>query len=158
MAEALLLLGILAWLVWHGLRLGSYSPGTSTVVPPTTPITQIAASSGNVAATATTATLAGTANKTTHIEGFDITGAGATSASIIQVTVTGLAAGTLTFDVVIPAGATTAIGGTGNPGVVPIRFPTPLPASAVNTNVVVNVPSFGTGNTAACVTAYGYQL
>lgn len=114
-------------------------------------------SSGNVAASSAVATLPKAAGFTTYITGFDISGSGATGASIIQVTVTGLptAIGTLTFNVVIPAGATTAIGGTGNPGYIPIRFPDPIPASAANTAIVVTAPSFGSGNTAACVTAYG---
>lgn len=135
----------------------SFSPPSAGPTLSSGTLLPLANSSGNVAATATTATLPAASGKLTYIEGFDLTGAGATGASIIQVTVTGLLAGTQTFDVVIPAGATTAIGGTGNPGVVPIRFPTPLPASALNTAIVVNVPSFGAGNTAACVTAYGFQ-
>jgi len=135
--------------------MNSFSPGVSGLALPTA--APVANSSGNVAAASAVATLPAAAGKLTSIEGFDITGSGATAASIVIVTVTGLLAGTLSFDVVVPAGVTTGIGGTGNPGVIPIRFPTPLPASALNTPIVVTVPSFGSGNTNACVTAYGIQ-
>ena len=108
--------------------------------------------SGNVAATATTATITATATTTAYITGFEVTGAGATAASVILVTVTGLKGGTATYNLVIPAGVTTAI----NPLI--ISFPEAMSASAVNTSIVVNVPSFGTGNTNASVVAHGYQL
>jgi hypothetical protein len=108
--------------------------------------------SGNVAATATTATLPGVAGKTTYITGFDITGAGATAGSAILITVTGVAGGTLTYVLDVPTGATAAM------APYQVRFPYPLPASAVNTPIVVNVPSFGAGNTNAAVVAYGFQI
>ena len=137
--------------------LGSVAPGVTYISQPSA--TPVANSSGNKAAASATAVLPAAQGKVTYIEGFDITGSGATAASIITVTVTGLnsSIGTLSYDVVIPAGATTGIGGTGNPGMIPVRFPTPLPASAANATITVTVPSFGTGNTNACVTAYGFQ-
>jgi hypothetical protein len=114
--------------------------------------TPVHAASGNVAAAATTATLAGTAAKTTYITGFEVTGAGATAASVIVITVTGLLGGTETYILAIPAGATV--------GVTPlvVQFSLPVPASAVNTAIVVNVPSFGAGSTNAAVVAHGFQL
>lgn len=114
--------------------------------------TPVHAASGNVAATATTATLAGAASKTTYISGFEVTGAGATAASVIQVTVTGLSGGTETYIMAIPAGATA--------GVTPllVQFVPAVPASAANTAIVVNVPSFGAGNTNAAVVAHGFQV
>ncbi len=104
------------------------------------------------AASALTATLAGVASKTTCIAGFIVTGAGATGASVITITVTGTISGTLSFALVIPAGATTSI----TPLIV--EFSRPIPASAANTAIVVNVPSFGAGNTNAAVVAHGFQL
>jgi hypothetical protein len=103
------------------------------------------------AAGAITATLAGVAAKTTYITGFQVTGAGATGASVITVTVTGTISGTLSFNIAIPAGAAV--------GVTPliVSFPVPVPASAVNTAIVVNVPSFGAGNTNSAVAAQGFQ-
>lgn len=112
--------------------------------------TPVNASSGNVANAATTATLAGAAGVFTWLTGFEVTGAGATAASVILVTVTGAQGGTLTYVLVVPAGATTSI----TPLVV--EPPAPIRSSAVNTNVVVNVPAFGAGNTNAAVTAHGY--
>lgn len=114
--------------------------------------TALTASSGNVAATATTATLAGAAGKTTYITGFEVTGAGATAGSVVTVTVTGTNSATApTYVVTVPTGATTGI----QP--LQVEFPSPIPASGVNTAVVVNVPSFGAGNTNAAVVAHGFQ-
>jgi hypothetical protein len=114
--------------------------------------TVVTSSSGNVAASAATATLAGTAGKTTYISGFYFTGGGATGASVVNGTITGLLGGTATFNIPVPAGATA--------GVVPlyIDYNPPLPASAVNTSIVVSVPSLGAGNTNAAVSAWGYQI
>jgi hypothetical protein len=114
--------------------------------------TPVTASSGNQAAAASTVTLPGVAAKTTYITGFTVTGAGATAASIIGVTLVGLISGTATFDLVIPAGATTSI----TP--LSVQFSAPVPASTTNTAIVVTVPSFGTGNTNAATVATGFQL
>lgn len=112
--------------------------------------TDIDASSA-VAAAANNVTLAGVAGQTTFITGFEITGDGATAGSIITITITGVLGGTKTYFLTIPAGVTTAI----TPLIV--EFARPIPASAVNTAIVVNVPSFGAGNTNAAVTAHGFQ-
>jgi len=114
--------------------------------------TAVAASSGNVAAATATATLAGAAAKTTYISGFEITGGGATAGAIVTATITGLLGGTLSYNIAVPTGATVGI----TPLVV--FFNPPLPASAVNTAIVVSSPSFGAGNTNAAVTAHGYQV
>jgi len=112
----------------------------------TTPIT---ASSGNVAAATATATLTSAAGRLMYITGFSVTGAGATGASVIAVTVTGCIGGTMTFNLVIPAGATTSI--------VPltINFHNPIAATGYNTNIVVSAPTFGAGNTNAAIVAFG---
>lgn len=117
-------------------------------LPPGTSIT--ASSTGG--AQANNCTLAGVSGKTTYITGFEVTGAGATSASNIAITVTGTISGTMNYTYTVPSGATT-----GGP-ILTIILPTPVAASAQNTAIVVNVPSFGTGNTAASVTAHGFQL
>jgi hypothetical protein len=103
-------------------------------------------------AQANNVTLAGVTGKTTYITGFVVSGGGATGASIISVTLTGTITGTMNFSLPIPAGATAAV----TPLVV--VFNTPIPASATNTAIVLNVPSFGSGNTAASACAYGFQL
>jgi hypothetical protein len=106
-----------------------------------------------VAAAANNQTLAGVAGKTTYISGFHVDGLGATGASTITVTITGLAgAATLSYTVNIPAGATVAIAR------LQIEFARPIPANAANTAIVVNVPSFGVGNTVAQAGAHGFQL
>lgn len=121
---------------------GSTSDGTATEL-------LVAAT---VAAAANNQTLAAAAGKRTYLAGFLIDGLGATGASVIQITFTGLADGDLSFRVSIPAGATTAITR------LFVTFPRPLPASADNTAIVVNVPSFGAGNTAADAAAWGFRI
>lgn len=115
-----------------------------------TGVTELIASSGNQAATAISTTLTSAAAKTAYLTGFEVTGAGATAASIVAVTVSGILGGTLTYNLPIPAGVLV--------GIVPlvIEFPRPLIAAAVNTNIVVSVASFGTGNTNAAVVAHGF--
>jgi hypothetical protein len=105
------------------------------------------------AAQSNAATLPATANRTQYLEGFDITGGGATAASIIEVSVTGLAGGTIKYELNILAGVTGPMNAQGG---FSVRFPEPLPASGTNTAITVTVPSFGAGNTNASVVAYGY--
>jgi hypothetical protein len=105
------------------------------------------------AAQTNTATLPATAGKTQYLEGFDITGGGATAASVIEVSVTGLAAGTLKYELNILAGVTGPMNAQGG---FSVRFPQPLPASGVNVAISVAVPSLGAGNTNAAVVAYGF--
>lgn len=114
--------------------------------------TPLTASSGNVAAASAVATLAKAAAKTTYITGFEITAGGATGAALVTATVVGTITGTLSYTYAAPAGVTL--------GAVPliVQFSTPIPASAVNTDIVVTLPSLGTGNTNATVVAHGYRL
>lgn len=124
--------------------------GSPIPVASTTAGTDVTISSA-AAAAANNVTLPGVAGRTTYLSGFEITGAGATAASVIAVTVTGTVSGTLNYALAVPAGAAV--------GVTPllVEFARPIPASAPNTAIVVNVPSFGAGNTNAAVTAHGYQ-
>lgn len=112
----------------------------------------VKASSGNVANAAGVATIPAVAGKTAYISGFDITGAGATAASVVNPTISGLLGGTSTYSLSVVAGATLA-----NP-VLSIQFNPPLPASAVNTAIVVTCPALGAGNTNNTVNAYGYYI
>ena len=109
-------------------------------------------SSGNVANAAATATIAAVALKTAFITGFEITGAGATAGSVVVATVTGLLGGTASYIVSVPAGVAV--------GVTPLQvvFSPPLPASAVNTAIVVSLPALGAGNTNAAAVAHGYYV
>lgn len=109
--------------------------------------------SGNVAAAAANCTIAAPgAGITTWITGFEITGAGATAASIILVTLTNILGGTWTWCLVIPAGVTTDIGRFA------VEFSKPIPASGPNVAVALNVPSFGAGNTNAAAIIHGYAV
>lgn len=112
----------------------------------------ITAASGNVANASAVATLAATSTKTTYITGFEVTSGGATTGLNVIVTVTGTITGTLSYIHTFPAGPLVP----GNPLVV--TFATPIPASAVNTAIVVTLPAGGSGNTHAAVVAHGYQL
>lgn len=111
----------------------------------------ITSSSGNVANVSAVATLAGTATTTAHISGFQCTGGGATAASLQTVTVAGVVTGTMSYTVAVPAGATA--------GMVPlvVGFVPAVPASAVNTSIVVTMPALGAGNTNATCSAQGYR-
>lgn len=137
--------------------LTSCTPTTSANPQPTannpypmgaTPVA--AAQSG--AATALSGTLVSAAGQTVYVQGIVVTGAGATAGSVITVTTTNFALGNNpSFKIVVPTGATTSI----TPLV--LMFNPPIPASAVNTNVVVSVPSFGAGNTDASLFVWGYR-
>lgn len=110
------------------------------------------ATSGDVAATSAVATLPAATGKTTYISGFSVVATGATSATVVDVTVSD-GTWTLTYPLNVPAtSAATQL----TPLVV--TFEPPLPASAADTTVVVTCPSLGTGNTHACANAQGYQL
>lgn len=97
------------------------------------------------------ATLTGSATTTVYLTGFVVDGLGATGASVVAVTVSGLLGGSQVYRVAVPAGATVAI-----PRLA-VEFARPVPASAVDTPIVVTVPSFGAGNTAALVSASGFH-
>jgi len=115
-------------------------------------VVPLVSASGNKAAAAAAATLAADGNSTVYLSGFEVSGAGATASSIIQITVTGILGGTLTYIYVVPAGV----------GVVAptwfVEFSVPIPAADVNTSIVVNVPSFGAGNTNAALVAHGFKV
>lgn len=101
---------------------------------------------------AATATLAAATGKRTWLSGFQITGLGATAAGSASVTVAGLAGGSLQYVLAVPAGVSAGI----TPLVV--AFAAPLAGSAPNTAITVTVGAFGAGNTAAVVTAQGFQI
>ncbi|SEC58413.1 hypothetical protein SAMN05519104_1659 [Rhizobiales bacterium GAS188] len=105
-------------------------------------------SSGNVANAAATATL--TASKLNlYVTGFEITGAGAATASCVNATLTGLVGGTQTYNFCAPAGAAV--------GIQPllVQFTSPIPSN-FNTAVVLTLPPLGSGNVNAAVNLHGY--
>lgn len=139
--------------------MGNKQIGGSTIGPsdpldvresPALPETEDAQASTGAAA-AITATLAAVAGKRTFIAGFTVDGLGATAASVIEVTVTGVLGGTLRRKLSVPAGVGVAI------APVVVEFERPIPASADNTAIVVNVPSFGAGNTSSVASVHGFN-
>lgn len=129
---------------------GNYKPIEGPYPPSANPIT---ADSGNVANAIATATLAASSSGlTTYITGFEITASGATAASAVTATVTGVITGTMHYTFAAPAGVAVAA----TPLVV--QFTTPIPANAANTAIAVALPALGSGNTNATVTAHGFQL
>ena len=113
-----------------------------TYTYPTQPVAPIVVSAAG-AAQSNAATLTGKTGQYTYIEGFDVTGGGATAASVVEVSTTGLS-NNLKFEMNVLAGATGPINAQGG---LFVRFPTPIPSSATNTNIVVTLPSLGSGNT-----------
>jgi hypothetical protein len=109
-------------------------------------------SSGNVAAATATATLAAAGGFMNYICGFAITGGGATAASTINATLTGLNGGTMTFPMDIVAGVTLS-----QPTLNIMFFPCQT-ATALNVAITLSVPSFGAGNTNAAANIWGYRL
>lgn len=121
-----------------------------TVEPLPTSATATSASSGNVANASAVATLAAVADKTNYLSGFTLTAGGATAGACVNATVTGLLGGTKTYTFCTPTGAAAAA----TP--LSVGFVPPLPASAVNTAIVVTLPALGAGNTNAAANAQGY--
>jgi|EndMetStandDraft_5_1072996.scaffolds.fasta_scaffold188977_2 hypothetical protein len=116
------------------------------VVQPGSPVN---VSSGNVANAQAVATIPAVAGKRNYITGFEVSGSGATAGLPVTVTVTGLD-NTLSYTYSAAAGVLVA-----NQPLV-VSFPQPLPASAVNTAIVVTCPALGSGNTNNTVTAHGF--
>ena len=112
--------------------------------------TQVSKSSGNVAAATASATMPATAGQTNFCTGFEITGAGATAASVVIATLVNTLGGTLSYTIAVPAGATVGI----TPLVV--SFNPPLQCTAPNTILYITVPSLGAGNTNAAAVIHGY--
>lgn len=141
---------------------GAQSP---TIVPAVVPLsppypvaadgtdaTPVTATSGAVANAVATATIPGVAGKTAYIAGFDITGGGATAASLVGPTVTGTISGTLNYTLGVVAGAALM-----NPTVC-VTFNPPIPASAVNTAIAASCPALGAGNTRNTVNVRGFYI
>jgi hypothetical protein len=118
-----------------------------------TPLQKSASSGG---AAQITVSLPATAGKVNYLEGFDISGSGATGASVIEANITGLNGGTLFYELPIVAGANLAAFPLIGP-VYSVRFPEPIAATGANVAVTLTVPSFGAGNTNSSATLYGFQ-
>lgn len=115
-------------------------------------VTHVSEQSAVVTAAVAAATMPAVAAKTNYVTGFEITGGGATAASLIEVVLSGLLGGDTTYVIAVPAGATL--------GITPllVNFIPAIPASAVNTAIAITAPSFGAGNTKAMAAIHGYVL
>lgn len=114
--------------------------------------TPVTAGSGNVANASAVATIPAVAGKTAYISGFDIQGAGATAALIVNPTLAGTISGTRTYVYGAVAGAALI----NQP--LCIRFNPPIPASTVNQAITVTCPALGAGNLFNSAHAYGYYI
>lgn len=113
--------------------------------------TALIAGSGNVANAAAAATLTGTATTTVYIAGFEMTASGATAGLPVLLTITGLLGGTRTYIFTFPTGVLVG-------EQLVVKFDPPLPASAINTAIVVSCPAGGAGNTNAAMVAHGFYI
>lgn len=111
---------------------------------------QLTNSSGNKANANAVCTLTASASAMAYITGFELTASGSTAGLPVVVTVTGLLGGTASYIFDYPSGA--LVGATP----LQVEFPQPVPASAVNTNIVVTLPAGGLGNTNASCVAHGF--
>lgn len=119
-----------------------YGPGSPDVVE--------AGDAQTGAAAQITPTIAAVAGKTGYLSGFSVDGLGATAATVVEVTITGLVGGTRRYKVSVPAGVTTAISR------LAVEFARPIPTTAVNTAIVLTVPTFGAGNTSVVGEVHGF--
>lgn len=116
-------------------------------------ITFETATSGLVSNASAVATLAASGGKTTYITGFQCTPGMATAAAAVSIVVSGLITGSNT----LTAFATNATTFVPAPTPVIVQYPTPIPASAANTTIVVTMGAVGTGGATAVCNAQGYQ-
>ena len=103
------------------------------------------------AAVALAPTIGGAAGTLAFVQALQITGLGATAASTVTATLTGGLGGTINLPISVPAGVTVPI----TPLLVPFGT-IGLQASAAAVAFVLNVPSFGAGNTLAQAALQGY--
>ena len=124
----------------------------STVYP--AGATQVAATSGVVAAASAVAAMPAVAGKTNYVTNIEFSGLGATGASVVTATLTGLLGGTRSYSISVPAGATLQT----TPPTIFLNFAVPIAASAPNTAITWTVPSLGAGNTFSIANISGFVV
>ena len=112
----------------------------------------VAASSGNVANAAAVATMPAVKNRVNYLTSVSFTASGATAASRVVATITGVIGGPLSFVFTVPVGATVAA------GPLLLSFESPLCATGPDTAIVVTLPALGAGSTNAATTIAGYLV
>lgn len=109
----------------------------------------VAAATGSAGAIAPA--IPAVAGKVAYCTGFSVGGLGATAASVIEVTLTGIIGGvTMRWKYSVPAGATVI-----SPHFT-VDFDRPIPADRSNLAITLSVPSFGTGNTSSVAYIRGF--
>lgn len=110
------------------------------------------ASSGNVADAPAVASLPAVALKTNYLTGVNLASTGATAASVVLATITGLEGDVITLPISVVAGASLAN------APLHLTFTPPLKASGPNVAITVTVPALGAGNTNSVANMTGYAL
>ncbi|CAL8981864.1 hypothetical protein RHODGE_RHODGE_03985 [Rhodoplanes serenus] len=108
-------------------------------------------SSGNVANAAATATMSAVVDRTHYLCGFIIMSTGATAATVVNATISGLLGGTITLPYAVKADPAA------QNETVALDLAPCMPASAPNTAITLTLPALGAGNTNAAVAIYGYR-
>ena len=108
--------------------------------------------STNVANAVASASTGSAVGKTSYLTGLTVTGSGATVGTTVQVTITGLLGGSISYNYTAETGA--------DKGNRPlnINFIPPLPASGPGTGILATCPALGAGNLANMVTITGFIL
>lgn len=132
------------------LALLASGPAWAQPSPGYPPENVVAGHSGNVANAVATATIAAQATRLNHLTKVVMTAGGATAATGVVCTVTGLRGGTMTFIYGVPLGATI------NATPLALTFEHPVPATAVNVAIVASCPALGAGNLRAAISAFGF--
>ena len=125
-----------------------YAAASASLLP--VGATSVIVSSGNVANASAVATIPAVAGRLNYLLGFTVSGSGATVGLPVTVTITGLLGGTQSYTYTAATGATV-----GN-AQLQSNYAIALPASAINTAIVITVPALGAGNTNSTVTAHGF--
>jgi hypothetical protein len=132
-----------------GARVGELATGQAPSAGPGISLTPVNASTA-VGNSAIALTIPAVAGRTNFCTGFEITAGGATTATSVTVTLTGIIGGTQNYNLPIsttPASAVTTL---------IVEFTYPLQASAANTTITLNVPAAGAGNTSTAACLHGY--
>jgi hypothetical protein len=110
-------------------------------------VTVTATGGANAAVVATMPAVPGWVNV---IQGYDITGTGATAAALVDITISNLGVA-VSHKAVVPAGVTALCERS-------VRFPNGLRATGANLPIAVTLPALGLGSLAATVNVYGYRV
>lgn len=117
------------------------------LVPHAVPVLVTASGGANATVVATMPALPGWVNV---IQGYDVSGSGATAGAIFDITLGGCGVA-ISHKVSVPAGATLLSERN-------VRFPNGISATGANTAITVTLPALGLGSTAATINVYGYRV